>query len=501
MRLDQDGSSITIIVNPRWTGGFRAPSWPVVRTDRQTTQTLPMERELLVILLVKVAVIASMASIMLRWSFAKKMLLREQRTIHQRLQLGLLFGAIFMCGTLARLFLGYKAAELGLESSLVSGLVGGYVTGAVSGGLVALPALLSGQWITLPLLIGVGALGGLLRDFAPGPEEIWRFSPFFPFTISSWFLKNLRTVQSAFQMLLLFACIAVEFIRTSLGHAFEAKDWLFVLYPADPAPNALTVVLVYSATVLCVGLTLKVWNNTRNEWKLEEQQRLLMQARLASLTSQINPHFLFNTLNSVASLIRSDRDTARQVLFKLSAILRRLLRKEDAFTPLHEELAFIDDYLSIEVVRFGDKLKIVKEIAVDTLHALVPSMLLQPLVENSIKHGLSPKIDGGTIWIRSAVRGGRLQIEVEDDGVGIPPELMADVFQRGIGVSNVHERLRVLYGNEFHMTIEPRPAGGTHVRIQLPELQDPAIEEMVSQAARGVEQMPPGHAAATWREP
>ena len=253
--------------------------------------------------------------------------------------------------------------------------------------------------------------------------------------------------------------------------------------------------------MLCVGLTLKVWNNTRNEWKLEEQQRLLMQARLASLTSQINPHFLFNTLNSVASLIRSDRDMARQVLFKLSAILRRLLRKEDAFTPLHEELAFIDDYLSIEVVRFGDKLKIVKEIAADTLHALVPSMLLQPLVENSIKHGLSPKIDGGTIWIRSASRGGRLQIEIEDDGVGIPPELMADVFQRGIGISNVHERLRVLYGNEFHMTIEPRPGGGTHVRIQLPELQDPAVEEVSPQATTGAEQMPAGHVAATRREP
>ena len=460
-----------------------------------------MERELLVILLVKVAVIASMASIMLRWSFAKKMLLREQRTAHQRLQLGLLFGAIFMCGTLARLFLGYKAAELGLESSLVSGLVGGYVTGAVSGGLVALPALLSGQWITLPLLVGVGALGGLLRDFAPGPEEIWRFSPFFPFTLSTWFSKNLGTAQSAFQMLLLFACIAVEFIRTSLGHAFESKDWLFVLYPSDPAPSALTIVLVYSATVLCIGLTLKVWNNTRNEWKLEEQQRLLMQVRLSSLTSQINPHFLFNTLNSVASLIRSDRDTARQVVFKLSAILRRLLRKEDTFAPLHEELTFIDDYLSIEVVRFGDKLKIVKEIAVDTLHALVPSMMLQPLVENSLKHGLSPKIDGGTIWIRSAIRGGRLQIELEDDGVGIPPELMADVFQRGIGISNVHERLRVLYGNEFHMTIEPRATGGTHVRIQLPELQDPAVEEVSPQAATGAEQAPVGQATGTWRTP
>ncbi len=435
-----------------------------------------MERELLLSLLVKIAVIASMASIMLRWSFAKKMLLREQRTVHQRMQLGVLFGAVFLCGTLARLLLGYKAAELGLESSLVCGLVGGYVTGSVAGGLVALPALLAGEWITLPLLVGVGALGGLLRDFAPGPEEIWRFTPFFPFTISNWVLRNLQTSQSAFQMLLLFSCLVVEFIRTSLGHAFQSKQWLFTLYPADPQPSALTVVAVYSTTVFCVGLTLKVWNSTRNEWKLEEQQRLLIEARLASLTSQINPHFLFNTLNSVASLIRSDRETARKVVFKLSTILRRLLRKQDTFSPLHEEIAFIDDYLSIEVVRFGDKLKIVKEFEDKTLHALVPSMLLQPLVENSIKHGLGPKIGGGTIWLSSALRGGRLQIEIEDDGVGIPADQMPDVFHRGIGLSNVHERLGVLYGNEFHLMMEPRPGGGTRIRVQLPELQDSTAE-------------------------
>ena len=277
-------------------------------------------------------------------------------------------------------------------------------------------------------------------------------------------------------MLLLFSCLVVEFIRTSLGHAFQSKQWLFTLYPADPQPSALTVVAVYSTTVFCVGLTLKVWNSTRNEWKLEEQQRLLIEARLASLTSQINPHFLFNTLNSVASLIRSDRETARKVVFKLSTILRRLLRKQDTFSPLHEEIAFIDDYLSIEVVRFGDKLKIVKEFEDKTLHALVPSMLLQPLVENSIKHGLGPKIGGGTIWLSSALRGGRLQIEIEDDGVGIPADQMPDVFHRGIGLSNVHERLGVLYGNEFHLMMEPRPGGGTRIRVQLPELQDSTAE-------------------------
>ena len=453
---------------------------------------------LLVQLLVRIAVIASMASIVLRWSFAKRLFLREQRTVRQRLELGLVFGAVFAAGTGVRLVLGYDAAEVGLEGAFVSGLVGGYLPGAVAGCLIALPAFLAPhqEWLALPLLAGVGALGGLLRDFAPGSEEIWRFSPFFPFTIPGWLLARIRHAREAdtgairfsFQMVLFFTCLTIEFIRTSLGHGFASRDWLFVLYSSQEPLHPVTIMLVYYSTVACVGLTLKVWNNTRIEWKLEEQQRLLMQARLDALTSQINPHFLFNTLNSVASLIRIDQETARQLVFKLSTILRRLLRKQEAFTALREELSFIDDYLSIEVLRFGDKLRIVKEIDPQTLDVLVPSMLLQPIVENSIKHGLSPKIDGGKIWLRSAIRGGRLQLELEDDGVGIKPDAMPDIFQRGIGVSNVYERLRVLFGNEFLMVIHQRPGGGTQVRIQIPELQDPAaVREQERTAGRGAQ--------------
>ena len=439
---------------------------------------MPGQQELLVSLLVKIAVIASMASLLLRWDFAKRMLLREQRTLRQRLQLGSVFGSFFAGGSLVRHVLRYDAAELGLEGAFVTGLVGGYVPGAVAGGLVALPAILISphELLALPLMVGVGALGGLLRDIAPGPEEVWRFSPFYPFTLSSWRMRLLRSPQGVFQMVLFFCCLAIEFIRSSLGHAFQSKGWLFVMHPPESLLHPATVVLIYFSTVLCVGLTLKIWNNTRNEWKLEEQQRLLVEARLASLTSQINPHFLFNTLNSVASLIRSDGDTARQLIFKLSTILRRLLRKQEALASLRDELAFIDDYLSIEVVRFGDKLQIVKEIDSNTTNALIPSMLLQPIVENSIKHGLSPKVGGGTIWIRSAVQGSRLQLELEDDGVGIRPEAIPDVFRSGIGVSNVYERLKVLFGNEFDMVIEHRPGGGTRVRIQIPELKDPAVE-------------------------
>jgi len=220
-----------------------------------------------------------------------------------------------------------------------------------------------------------------------------------------------------------------------------------------------------------VVLPLKIWNNTRNESKLEEQQRLLMQARLQALTSQINPHFLFNTLNSVSSLIRTDPHQARLMVLKLSRILRRLLRKHETFVPLREELQFIDDYLDIEVARFGrDNLDIVKHIDEGALEAFVPSMLLQPMVENCLKHGLAPKLGGGKIELRTTNIDGRLRIEIEDNGVGISEEKMPHVYVEGIGLSNVRERLRVLYGTDFHLDIESRPGEGTVIRIEIPEL-------------------------------
>ena len=205
--------------------------------------------------------------------------------------------------------------------------------------------------------------------------------------------------------------------------------------------------------------------------KLQEQERLLVEARLAALTSQINPHFLFNTLNSVSSLIRTDPDQAREMLLRLSKVLRRLLRKHENFSALRDELSFIEDYLAIEVVRFGEKLRFEKDVAEDTLDMLVPSMLLQPLVENSIKHGLSSKVEGGTIRIRTRRLGSRLCLAVEDDGVGIPEAKLATLLDHGIGVSNVNERLKVLFAGEYRMWIDSHPGRGTRIEIEVPELQ------------------------------
>jgi two-component system LytT family sensor kinase len=230
------------------------------------------------------------------------------------------------------------------------------------------------------------------------------------------------------------------------------------------------MVLVCLATVMAVATPIKIWNSARIEHRLQEQEKLLLEAKIEALKSQINPHFLFNTLTSISSLIRSQPDTARTLIIKLSGLLRRLLRSHEHFVTLREELEAIDEYLDIEVVRFGPKLLVRKDIAADTLDMIVPSMILQPLVENSIKHGLSRKVGTGTITIRSRREGGRAIIEVEDDGMGFLLERLEQPMSSGIGLANVRERLRVIYGATSQLRLTSNPGTGTSARIELPEL-------------------------------
>lgn len=421
-----------------------------------------------VILLVKLAVAAALASILVRSSGFTRMLLREERTLSQRVKFALGFATIFGAGMVARVLTknAYQAVDLGLEGSLLAGVLGGYVTGLLSGVLTSIPAMANGELLTMPLLAGVGVLGGLLRDFAPDPDDIWRFSPFFDLNVYR-LLRRQDYRRNLFHLCLLSTILFSEFLRWSLLAIFGPR-FLFTLYGNWQQLDTLTVAAVYATTLFATALPLKIWNNTRNEKLLEAQQRLLNEARLRALTSQINPHFLFNTLNSVSSLIRTNPEQARATIYKLSNILRRLLRKHDGLTPLREELAFIDDYMSIELVRFGDKLRFVKEVETSTLDCSIPSMILQPLVENSIRHGLSGKVDGGMIRLRIRRMEGKLHLMVEDDGVGIPEGKLATLFEQGIGVSNVNERLKVLYGDSYRMYIDSKPGTGTRTEIELP---------------------------------
>jgi two-component system, LytTR family, sensor kinase len=431
-----------------------------------------MLEQYLVILLVRLAVAASLASILVRSNAFKRMLMREERTLRQRVQLALSFSAIFSAGVATRVLTNsYQAVDLGLEGSLLAGAVGGYVTGLISGVLISVPAMFHGEFLTMPLLAAVGVLGGLLRDCAPEKEEIWRFSPFLDLSIYRMFRGHHDRRRTTFQIFFLLTILLAEFLRVGLGHLFGSRDLVHYLYPNWANPHPLNIVAIYVTTIFAIALPLKVWNNARNEKKLEDQQRLLTEARLEALSSQINPPFLFNTLNSVSSLIRTRPEQARMVVYKLSNILRRLLRKHENFNPLREELSFIDDYLSIEMVRFGDQLRFVKEVDPETLNRLVPSMLLQPLVENCIRHGLSSKLGGGMIRLASQIVDGRLRLLVEDDGVGIPEAKLAIMFERGIGVSNINERLKLFFGGDYRMWIDSKPGQGTRIEIEIPELQ------------------------------
>ncbi len=422
--------------------------------------------QVLITLLIKLGVVASLASITARFGQFRRLLYFEQRNPRQKLAFALYLGVPFMLGVLTRLSGGYRGADLSLEMTVVAGLLGGTIVGLVVGMMLSLPAVLIGHEIlAAPLAVLYAVAAGTARWVCPDKEEVWKFSPFIDLSLYRSIKRRFKYPAMDWQVLFFLICTFLEITRILIGRAAPR-----LLFHLDASPWWALVMIVLG-TVIAVGLPVRIWNNTRIERKLEEQERLLIQARVDALISQINPHFLFNTLNTVSSLVRFDPDTARTVVLKLSNILRRRLKTQIHFLPLKQELEFIDDYLDIEVVRFGkEKLQIRKDIDPETLDLVVPSMILQPLVENAIRHGIAPKIEGGTIMLRARRQKGRLSIEVIDDGMGIPDERRGEILDAGIGLRNVHERLQVLYTREFSFTVDSIPGKGTSIRLEIPEV-------------------------------
>jgi two-component system LytT family sensor kinase len=425
------------------------------------------EQVLLTTLVVKLAVMAALATVLVRTRRFRHMLIFERRAWPDRLAFVVNLGVPLTVGVLARLLLQYNAADLSLEGPFLTGLIAGPYAGAAVGLLVGLPPLGNSEWIALPFAVGCGFAGGGLRELCP-KESIWHFSPFVFTSLHRRTWQMLRSLQVDWQVVLLLAPIALELLRQALGARWHEHHRLFYLHPASGAPWTMIAILL--ATVFCVATPIKIWNNARIEHRLQEQEKLLLAAKLEALANQINPHFLFNTLTSISSLIRTQPETARVLIGKLSGLLRRLLRSTDHFVTLREELESIDQYLAIEVVRFGPQLKVDKQISPETLDVIVPSMLLQPLVENSIKHGLSPKVGGGRITIKSRMHNRHAIIEVHDDGLGMSEERLEHVLGEGIGLSNVNERLRTIYGAGYQLKLTSTPGRGTCATVEIPEL-------------------------------
>lgn len=202
------------------------------------------------------------------------------------------------------------------------------------------------------------------------------------------------------------------------------------------------------------------------ELRASQLEAQLAQSQLQVLKMQLHPHFLFNTLNAISALIRESPDEAEEMVSRLGGLLRMTLETAGVQeVPFREELKFLKHYLDIEQTRFHDRLKVVMTIEPETLNALVPSMILQPLVENSVRHGVAPHPEGGCIKIKAWRDNSTLRVDVEDDGPGLynatPPK-------ERVGLTNTRARVKNLYGDEHGLTLRNATGGGLVVSLTIP---------------------------------
>ena len=209
---------------------------------------------------------------------------------------------------------------------------------------------------------------------------------------------------------------------------------------------------------------------------LDASRTQLAEAELRSLRAQISPHFIYNALTAIASFVLTDPARARELVLEFADFTRYSFRRQGEFTTLAEELGSIHSYLELERARFGDRLRVVLQIAPETLATVIPFLSVQPLVENAVRHGLEPGEGGGEIRIASRDDGTHTEITVEDDGVGMDPEGLRATLTAGddgvhVGLRNVDTRLRQLYGTDGGLVVETNTGAGTLVRMRVPKSQ------------------------------
>jgi hypothetical protein len=243
------------------------------------------------------------------------------------------------------------------------------------------------------------------------------------------------------------------------------------LYVGGPRPNPAaelrsSILITAMAGIVGSYYFYSVGRSSYLERKMGEAQRHANEARLKLLETQLEPHMLFNTLANLRVLISVDPARAQQMLDHMIAYLRATLDASRAAThPLQSEFERLRDYLELMSIRMGKRLVYDLDLPADAGSVPVPTLLLQPLVENSIQHGLEPKVEGGRIDVMARVEGGRLLLEVRDTGVGQTPSTQA---RKGFGLAQVRERLAALYGERAQLEFRSAPGEGAHTRIQLP---------------------------------
>lgn len=275
----------------------------------------------------------------------------------------------------------------------------------------------------------------------------------------------------------------LELARDELEAHFAAVE----VVPANRIKAAADLIYIMSNYIVEIGAA----NIMQKRLSVEAQakadlENLLRAAELKALQSQVNPHFLFNTLNTIARLaLLEGAQKTQGVVYALADILRSNLRDLDRLRQLKEEMKTIEDYLHIQNVRFSDRIRTHIEMDPALLDAMIPALILQPLVENAIIHGLEGSSSGGDIYLKAGLADNQqdLKIEVIDTGVGVTPERIQEIFQEkkrktskghttGIGLLNVHKRIQHFYGKQYGLTMQSTPGEGTTVCIHLPYQHD-----------------------------
>lgn len=391
------------------------------------------------LVLIKLALVVIVAAMLANFDYFSAMLFSVSKSLRTRFKMALIMCATLIVGLILRYNAQYHAMDFSITGMFVIGVVCGFIPALCSTAVVSLLLVLRGEY-WLPLICFLSALSGIF---------------FYSDDIFSGTKRLLKLSLGVLPVAALFSVI----------YRYFPDDNIFILSNRTMKAD----IIVAASEVLGVFLIFFLWKYYKTKLALVEHEYLLNKSRLAILSSKMNPHFLFNTLNTIASAIRIDSNLAREIVFKLSEIMRYVLNSENEFKPVQDEITFIKNYLSIETMRFGSsRLDVVVKADEDIKEELIPTMLIQPVVENAVKHGIAPLTDKrGKIEVLAYRKEKELIIEVKDNGIGMIVNEQR-IFNKGIGLANVRDRLNLLYGQKGLLNFDSTLGSGTKVTISLP---------------------------------
>lgn len=397
------------------------------------------------LVLIKLLIITLISMALANIRFFSRKLIEVDKSFKGRLSLALILSGVLVVSIILRHSANYQALDFTFAGLYIVGLLCGFTTSFISAIIVS-----------VVLIFFTSEYYGVLVSFVSAI-----FGSFF--YRDNVFINDKKFYKFSFGMIPVSILMAYLYRYAPDGTIFNLSNGTFA---GD--------IIVALSDLMGVFLLMFLFRHHKTKIEFMNNESKLTEARLAILSSKINPHFLFNTLNTIASAVRINADVARDVVFKLSEILRHTFSTENEFRILNDEIDFIKNYLDIERVRFGQsRLSIDIEIDKKSKEAKIPTMIIQPIVENAIKHGIAGLVDKkGVILIKSVFfNDGKkdfIMIEVSDNGLGTDEIADKDLYKKGIGLSNVRDRLKLIYGNDAKLTFSSLKDQGTTVGIILP---------------------------------